>query len=264
MSVKALMADTPSGRRRPLLIDDADYSTAVVRQGTPIPWTETALAVGHFEQVRALLDPDALWVDVQRLLTAHTGARPDLVAAMGARTRTGYPLRTLLTNTEVLSACRETLETVAKTARRQLLLHLPSPASWLTSAHLIAGNPLDAVDADRADSASVYIAEWLGQLGTLPIALTLLDARDAPFSESLAPYSAVANVASHFDWTLAMWNVDGIDTAAGNPSIGVLRSEFWTEDAEDARAVPEADVLVTSIPATASPEHVLDQLAKLA
>lgn len=263
MSVKSLLAATPSGRSRPLLIDDTDYSTAVVRQGTPIPWTDTTLTAGHFDQVRALLDPDALWVDVERLLTAHTDARPDLVAAMGARTRTGYPLRTLLTDPEVLSAGRETLETVAKTARRQLILHVPSPAAWLASAHRVAGNPLDAVDADRADGASMYIAEWLGQLGSLPIALILLDARGALFAESLAPYSAVANVASHFDWTLGLWHANGIDTAAGNPSIGVLGPEYWTDGAENTRAVPEADVLVTSIPASASPEHVLEQLTKL-
>ncbi|BBX32400.1 hypothetical protein MMAG44476_36126 [Mycolicibacterium mageritense DSM 44476 = CIP 104973] len=263
MSVKSLIAATPSGRSRPLLIDDADYSTAVVRQGMPIPWTDTTLAAGHFVKVRALLDPDALWIDVERLLTAHTDARPDLVTAMGARTRTGYPLRTLLTDAEVLSASRETLETVARTAQRQLLLHVPSPAAWLASAHRLAGNPLDAVDADRADSASMYIAEWLGQLGSLPIALILLDARDALFAESLAPYSAVANVASHFDWTLAMWNADGIGTAACDLTIGVLGPQFWTDAAQNANAVPESDVLVTSIPASASPEHVLDQLTKL-
>ncbi|MHA7662743.1 hypothetical protein [Mycolicibacterium sp. HS_4_1] len=263
MSVTALTAATPSGRRRPLLIDDADYCTAVVRQGAPIPWTDTTLAAGHFDQVRALLDPDALWIDVSRLLGAHTDARPDLVDAMGARTRTGYPLRTLLTDSEVLTASREMLETVARTTRRPLLLHLPSPACWLASAHRLAGTPLDEVDADRADSASMYIAEWLGQLGSLPIALTLLDARDSLVPESLAPYTAVANVASHFNWTLAMWNTDGICTAAGDPGIGILGPEFWTDDADLAHTVPDADVLVTCIPASASPERVLDQLAKL-
>ncbi len=263
MSVTALTAATPSGRSRPLLIDDTDYCTAVVRQGAPIPWTDTTMTAAHFDQVRALLDPDALWIDVSRLLGAHTDARPDLVAAMGARTRTGYPLRTLLADSEVLTASREMLETVAKTARRQLLLHVPSPASWLASAHRVAGNPLDEVDADRADSASMYIAEWLGQLGSLPIALILLDARDSMLAETLAPYTAVANVASHFDWSLAMRSADGIHTAAGDPTIGILGPEFWTGSADTAHPVPDADVLVTSIPASASPEGVLDQLAKL-
>lgn len=261
MTMKSLLGATPSGRSRPLLIDEADYSTAVVRQGRPIPWTDTTLAAGYFDQVRALLDPDALWVDVGRVLAAHTDARPELVAAMGARTRVGYPLRTLLADPDVLAACAEMLETVARTARRQLILHLPSPASWLVAAHGIAGNPLDEVDTDRADNASMYIAEWLGQLGSLPIALILLDARGTAIAEPSAPYSAVANVASHFDWTTAMWNTDGIHTASGDPSIGVIDPEYWTAGAHG--TVPETDVLVTSIPSTASPEHVLDQLALL-
>ncbi|WNG83419.1 hypothetical protein C6A86_007090 [Mycobacterium sp. ITM-2016-00316] len=261
MSAKSLAVATPSGRGRALLIDDADYSTAVIRQGSPIPWTDTTLATAHFDRVRALLDPDALWVDIRRLFVAHTDARTDLVTAMGARTRVGYPLRTLLTDADVLAASQEMLETVAKTARRQLLLHIPSPASWLSTAHEIAGNPLAEVDADRADSASMYIAEWLGQLGSLPVALILLDARNTPLAETLADYTAVTNVSSHFDWTPAMWNDDGIDTADGHPSIGLIGAEFWTGAAD--ATVPDADVLVTSIPASASPERVLDQLAKL-
>lgn len=109
----------PSGRSRALLIDDAEYSTTVIRQGSPIPWTDTTMATTHFDQVRALLNPDALWVDMGRLFLAHTDSRPDLVTAMGARTRVGYPLRTLLTDSDVLAASREMMETVAKTARRR-------------------------------------------------------------------------------------------------------------------------------------------------
>ncbi len=48
MSLKTLAAAPPSGRPRPLLINDDGYSTAVIRQGAPIPWTDTTLAAGHF------------------------------------------------------------------------------------------------------------------------------------------------------------------------------------------------------------------------
>lgn len=261
MSAKSLAVATPSGRSRALLIDDAEYSTTVIRQGSPIPWTDTTMATTYFDQVRALLNPDALWVDMGRLFLAHTDSRPDLVTAMGARTRIGYPLRTLLTDSDVLAASREMMETVAKTARRQLLLHVPSPASWLATAHEIAGNPLSEVDADRADSASMYIAEWLGQLGSLPVALVLLDARNASLAETLADYTAVTNVSSHFGWTPAMWQDERIDTAQDHASIGLIGAGFWTGDTD--APVPDADVLVTTIPASASPERVLDQLAKL-
>ncbi|MCX2932668.1 hypothetical protein ORI20_20560 [Mycobacterium sp. CVI_P3] len=261
MSVKSLVAAPPSGRRRPLLIDDVDYSTAVIRQGAPVPWTDTTLATGHFGQVRGLLDPDALWIDVQRLQAAHCAARPELVEAMRARTRTGYPLRTMLGDEATLTATLELLTTLGNTARRELVLHVPSPACWLAWAHEVPGNPLDGVDADRADSASMYIAEWLGRLGTLPVALVLLDGRGAlgPEPEQLDSYTAIANVVGHFDWSLALWGRSGIDTAPGGPRIGVVPDEYWTVGAD----VPDAEVLATTIPSSASPERVLDQLAGL-
>lgn len=261
MSLKSLVAAAPSGRSRPLLINDADYSTAVIRQGAPIPWTDTAAAAGYFRQVVGLLDPDALWVDIGRLQGAHAASRPELVAAMGARTRTGYPLRTLLADDALLAAGVEVLETLASTSRRELVLHLPSPAAWLAWAHELAGNPLDGVDADRADSASMYIAEWLGRLGSLPVALVVLDARAAATEapEQLESYTSIANVVRHFGWSLALWTDVGIDTAAGDPQIGLLAGEFWTAGGD----IPGSEVLVTTIPGSAAPERVLEQLAKL-
>ncbi len=252
----------PSGRNSMLLIDDAAYSTSVIRQGAPIPWTDTTLTAGHFGQVTALLNPDALWIDIDRVLTAHTDSRPDLVAAMGAKTRVGYPLRTLLTDAAVLDSAREVLATAANTTRRQLLLHLPSPARWLAGAHAIAGNPLDEMDPDRADNASMYVAEWLGQLGSLPVSLVLLDSRGSALNESLTDYTAVTNVTAHFGWPTAMWGDGEISSAPGDPIIGLIESAFWT-DHDAATPIPGTDMLVTSIPATASPERVLEQLARL-
>ncbi|MFY2859655.1 hypothetical protein ACOJVU_07560 [Mycobacterium sp. THU-M104] len=261
MSVKSLVAAPPSGRARPLLINDVDYSTAVIRQDAPLPWTDTTLAASHFGQVRDLLDPDALWIDIRRLQSAHTGTRPELLAAMGARTRTGYPLRTLLRDETMLAASLEVLGTLASTTRRQLVLHVPSPASWLSWTHSVAGNPLDGVDSDRADNASMYVAEWLGQLGSLPVALVLLDARGRPAEtpERLGAYTAIANVAGHFDWSLALWDDSGIERAPGDPAIRLLADEFWTSGAD----IPDADILVSTIPGSASPEQVLEQLGKL-
>ncbi len=262
MSAKTPIPAGPGGRTRVLLIDDTAYSTAVIRQGAPIPWTDTTLTAGHFGQVTALLNPDALWIDIDSVLTAHTDSRPDLVVAMGAKTRVGYPLRTLLTDAGVLDSVREVLATAAKTTRRQLLLHLPSPARWLAGAHATAGNPLGEIDPDRADNASMYVAEWLGQLGSLPVSLVLLDSRGSALPEALAAYTAVTNVTAHFGWPTAMWNDNEIATAAGHPSIGMIDSTFWTDHGVDT-PVSGTDMVVTSIPATASPEYVLEQRARL-
>ncbi|WAJ45156.1 hypothetical protein OK015_01100 [Mycobacterium sp. Aquia_216] len=261
MSAKSLVALPPSGRTRPLLINDVDYSTAVIRQGAPIPWTDTTLAAGHFAQVRGLLDPDAMWVDVRRFQGAHIEVRPGLVQAMGSRVRTGYPLRALLADDAVLAASREVLGTLAGTSRRQLVLHVPSPVCWLSWAHQVADNALDAVAADDADRAAMYIAEWLGQLGSLPVALVLLDSRGGPTGspEKLESYASIANVAGHFDWSLALWTDSAVESSPGDPPIGLLSDEFWTAGAD----IPAGEILLTTIPVSASPEQVLEQLAKL-
>lgn len=261
MMLKTLVAEPPSGRRRPVLIDAADYATTVIRQGVPIPWTDTAALAAHFGQVRGLLDPDAQWIDIRRMLEAHCAERPERVTAMAARSRTGYPLRTVLGDDTLASAIIESLGTVAATSGRPLVLHLPSPACWLAWAHRLAGNPLDGVDADRADSASMYVAEWLGRLGNLPLALLLFDARpmEPVAAEQLSSYTALANVAAHFDWSLAMWQSDGIAGPVGAPSFGVVPEAFWTTGA----TAPEADVLVATVPSSGTPETVLEQLATL-
>lgn len=259
--LKTLVAEPPSGRRHPVLIDAVDYSTTVIRQGAPIPWTDTAALAAHFGLVRNLLDPDAQWIDIRRMLEAHCAAHPERVTAMAARTRTGYPLRTVLGDDALTATIVEALGTVAATSGRPLVLHVPSPARWLGWAHQLAGNPLDEVDADRADGASMYIAEWLGRLGSLPLALVLFDARtaDSAAPEDLTSYSAVANVAAHFDWSLAMWQPAGISSAPGTPTLGVVPVGFWTAS----EAAPETDVLVATIPTSGVPETVLDQLASL-
>ncbi len=265
-SLQSLVAAAPTGRTRPVLIDGDDYATRVVRQGAPIPWGEVAPLVGYVGQVAALLRPDAVWADLGRLYAAYTDGNDQLRQAMGARSRTGYALRTLLGDDDALEHARTVLSTIAQTQRRSLVLRVPSPARWLGRAHTVAGTPIELVDEDRADSASMYLAEWLGRLGGIPVALVVLDAcaedGDVPVGspERLAAYTSLGNVAAHFDWTIAIFDETGVETAAGEPSVGVLTGDFWHGGAD----APDTDVLLSRIPATATPERVLDQLALLA
>jgi hypothetical protein len=194
---------------------------------------------------------------------------------MAARSRTGYALRTMLGDEQVLDPVRTTLQTVADLTRRRLVLDVPSPARWLARAHALAGTPLEAVDEDAADGASMYLAEWLGRLGRLPVALTLLDARaedgDPPVGtpEHLVAYTPIVNVASHFDWTVALLRdtvaqsgaveSGAVETADGEPTVGVLPETYWSEGGDP----PEAQVLLGWVPPTATPERVLDRLARL-
>ncbi|WP_416985223.1 hypothetical protein [Streptomyces sp. T028] len=264
-SLHSLAADPPSGNARPLLVESDAYAAAVIRQGAPIPWTDLAALAGHVGQVHSLLDPDALWVDVEALYGAHLAVEPDLVTEMGARSRTGHALRTLLGADSGVDRVLTTVGTLAEATKRRVVLDVPSPARWLARTHALAGRPLDGVDEDQADSASMYLAEWLGKLGTLPVALVLLDARAAEGDaevvalETLSACSSLTNVAGHFEWTLALRDEDTVEVPAGEPGIGLVPGDHWTGGA----GVPAADVLLAGIPPTASPERVLDQRARL-
>lgn len=264
-SLQSLIAERPTGRQRPLLLDNDAYATAVIRQGVAIPWTDLPALASHVGQVAGLLDPDVSWVDLEGLYRAHLAERPDLVTAMGARPRAGVALRTLLGDPAVGRIVLDTLQTIAAAAHRPLVLDIPSPVRWLLRAHETAGTALDEVDEDRADAASVYIAEWLGHLGDLPVALVVLDARSrngeigpsAP--ESLSAYTALTNVCRHFGWSIALQSDRGVVLGDDEPRVAVLAETYWTDAAE----IPEADALIATIPASAVPEQVLDRLARL-
>ncbi|NDK88285.1 hypothetical protein GYA93_01600 [Gordonia desulfuricans] len=264
MSLAGLTSAPPSGRTRPLLIDDTAYATAVIRQGAPIPWTDLAALVGHFGQTRSLLDPDAVWLDVRRWQQAQLERTPDLVTEMGRRSRTGYALRTLLGDDDLVAGLVTAVTTIGTSSRRPVVLHVPSPASWLSWAHGVAGTDLDEVDEDAADSASMYIAEWLGRLGAVPVSLVLLDAVGSPADtrESLSEYGSVTNVAKHVGWSVALRHADMVE-AADDVVIATVPETFWTSSGDPDPEILGADILLATIPAAASPEHVLDRLATL-
>lgn len=263
MSFATLVSELPSGRSRALLIDDGAYATAVLRQGAPIPWTDVAALTGHFGQTHALLDPDAVWFDVQQWQDAQLSERPALIEAMGARSRTGYAVRTLLGDDDLADDLVTAARTVAERARRPIALRVPSPAQWSAHAHAVAGTAVADVDADAADSASMYVAEWLGRLTSLPVSVVVLDAASGTpgttvSAEELSAYTSITNVAGHLGWSVALRDGHRVETTDAT-SVAVIAPEFWTTGAP----VPDGDVLLTSIPSTASPEAVLDKLSTL-
>jgi hypothetical protein len=264
-SLQTLIGASPSGRSRPLLLDHSGYGTAVIRQGRPIPWTDLAELTGYFGQLNGLLDPDTAWVDVDALYSAHLGTRDDLVVAMGSRTRTGYAMRTLLTDDEGIDLVLRTATTLSEASRRPVVLKVPSPARWLAQAHQVAGTPLEVVDEDDADKASMYVAEWLGRLGSLPVGLLLLDAREEDdmtlieAKEDLEGYTAITNVADHFGWSVAVRRDEAVEVREGEPRVGHVPESYWLGGAD----LPDGAALIATIPAAASPERVLDQIALL-
>jgi hypothetical protein len=121
------------------------------------------------------------------------------------------------------------------------------------------------LDADHAENAAVYVADWLRRLSGLPLSMLLLDERwtgEAPLPVVAdAAYKPVSNVTDHYRWAFGRRTWAGV-TVLGSTITGTpVPAEYWLN--EDATA-PGGDFLLADIPANAVPETVLAQLAKLA
>lgn len=242
----------PTGRAgAPVVVVDAlDYAQRVVLQGAEIPW-EPASHVRFLGQISALLRPDRTLIDVGRLSDALLAGRPDLAAAMAARSRTGYALRTLLADEQIAGAAVETVRIAAASGVRPIVLQLPSPGVWLSRTAAIAGVDDDA-DADDRENASVYVADWLRRFAELPVQGIVLDGRGAREPETLAEYGPLRGLAEHYRWELLLRTDTGVDSllseAEGVPSA-------WWKCEDEGRV--DADWLIAEIPVDAVAEEVL-------
>lgn len=254
----------------PLVIDAAAYAQRVVLKGRDVPW-EPAVHARHLQQVEALVRPHRRLVDLSAWFDTVAPGRPDLVAAMGTRSRTGYALRTLLADDAVGEEAAELVRIATVTATSPVVVRLPSPAAWLAAAHELAGTP-GAFDRDDAENASVYVADWLRRLAGFEIDTLLLDGRraDVAGGESLDDYPPLRGAAEHHRRTLALQTSGAVEVAGGTGAV--LDPRYWIADtAADAfagpsaldAALPDADLVLAEVPADADPETVLARRAAL-
>lgn len=233
-----------------LVIDALDYGRAVVLQGAAVPWGPLE-HVRFLGQLAALLSPDRTLIDAGALVADAVAGRPELVEAMGARSRTGYALRTLLADESIGGTVFEVLRIAAGSGARPLVLQVPSPEVWLRATAEIAGADAE-VDADDAENASVYVADWLRRFAESGVDTVVLDARAAPRTERLGDYGPLTGLADHYRWGLVLRGREDAEARTG--TAGVLARGYWR--GEDV-PVPEVGLLLATIPADAEPERVL-------
>ncbi|MEZ5150064.1 hypothetical protein [Rhodococcus zopfii] len=251
--------DAPaSGRRTPLIVDHLDYSQRVLLRGNPIPWDDPTALSNLFNQAHGLLRPDVTLLDLgayYRILARD----PRLQDAMTARSRPGYALRVLLGDPSAGRAAATLVATVAGTTRLPLVLQIPSPRAWLAQTH--PGTTED-LDADRVESAAMYVADWLRGFADVPVAALLLDERAAGGVPAVPAdtYTPIGNVAVHYRWELGLR--DDPSVSFGGRDGDVLGDDFWLGDHA---AVPAASAAfrLTRLPESAVPETVLARLADL-
>jgi hypothetical protein len=174
------------------------------RNGAGVPWASPREMASFFCEAQRVFRSDAVLVDVGDVFTRRVERDAALSAAMAARNRPGYALRTLLADDRARSiACEATTAIAAGSAATPVLLSVPSPARWLELAVRQAGSQPDgAPQARHVEAAAMYVADLLRVFAPAGVDGLLLDEGAAPHSElaDAESYTPVLNVAAHHGW----------------------------------------------------------------
>jgi hypothetical protein len=218
----------PSGRACPTWFDAAAYGRAKLLGGGDVPWDSPAELSFFFAKIGGMFRSDAILVDVADIFAQRAAADQRLRAAMAARSRPGYALRTLLGDEQARATAVEAVRVLAATSGSvPLVLTVPAPGRWLVAAARQAGSdpgppdagppgagppdagppdegPPDAgpLDAGQAETAAMYSADFLRLFAGTGVDGLLLDEGRVPAGELIHPeaYRPVLNVADHYEW----------------------------------------------------------------
>jgi hypothetical protein len=276
----ASLDSPPSGRERPIWFDAADYGRAKLLGGKVVPWNSPAELTAFFGKLQGMFHSDAVGVDVADVFAQRAADDEYLRAAMAARTRPGYALRTLLADEHARTAATEAVRALAATsAAVPLILTAPAPGRWLAAAAEQALSDPGPLSANQAETAAMYVADVLRTFGGLGVQGLLLDEGTVPVGDLIDPesYRSVLNVADHYEWPVvirtaaaAAWphgSIAGVTAwlgtaAPSEPSgpWGIVAGEgFW--DGADPPAA--ADLVYLNVPAGADPEAVMHRVRGL-
>jgi hypothetical protein len=270
----------PSGRSRAIWFDSLAYCREKLLSGEPLPWHSPGDLTAFFGKAQGMFRSDALLVDLADLYAQLVADDNDLRAAMAARTRPGYALRVLLADEQARAVAREAVSAVAATAGLvPVVLSLPSPSNWLTITAAQTGQDSAPPDADRAETAAMYVADFLRTFAGSGVDGLLLDEGPTPAGDLVDPeaYRSVLNVAAHYEWpvlvrsdTTSAWPhgvVAGVAAWLGTVAVdqpiarwGVVSGlDFWA----GTERIPDSDLVLAIVPADADPEAVMQRVRTL-
>ena len=271
----------PSGRARPVWFGAEAYGRARLLGGGDVPWSSPAELSSFFAKLGGMFRSDAVLVDLADLFAQRTAADQQLRAAMAARSRPGYALRTLLGDEQARGTAAEAVRVLAATSGSvPLVLTVPAPGRWLAAAAQQAGSDPGPPDAGQAETAAIYCADFLRVFAGVGVDGLLLDEGRVPAGELIHPeaYRPVLNVADHYEWPVliqtdaaAAWPhgpVPGVAVWLGSAGPGepsgrwgvVAGAHFW-----DGASQPSgADLVLAPVPAEADPEAVMKRVRALA
>jgi hypothetical protein len=255
----------------PLWIDAWAYGKALLARGGEPPWGDVGELVAYHRQLQSLVGSDIVVIELESFYHSWLQQSPGLLAAMAAKKRLGYALRTLLADTAAREHLHEIVDALAGLyPDRPVLLALPSPKHWMAIAYCQA-HALNEVEVswDDAESASMYIADYLRSLADCDISgLVLRDSKGPSTDEEVARYQPVLNVAEHYRWQVVMDGcsqdyqpgpAQGISfclaNGAGKNACPKISLDTWQHGVADKPAF-----LYLTIPEDAVPESVLEWL----
>jgi hypothetical protein len=227
MAVLAASLDAPpSGRKAPVWFDFTAYSREKLLDGGPIPWTSPGELSAFFGKAQGMFHSDALLVDIADLFAARVTQDPSLPAAMAARTRPGFALRTLLADEGARGTAKQAMSALgAADSATPVVVAMPSPARWLALAARQAGTPPDAPpEARHVEAAAMYVADLLRIFADARVDGLVLDegSTAAAGLVDFESYRPVLNVAGHYEWPVWIrtdvapcWPQGNIDGVAG-------------------------------------------------
>ena len=261
-------------------LDSHNYTGRLLAGGAP-PWLDVAAFVAWQRKAQGLLKGSVASLPVAPVAAAWLEAHPDLRGAMGAKTRSVYPLKTLLADERLREHLVEMASGMRAALTGLLALALPSPRAWVALAYRQGHGETVEVGEDEADSASVYMADFLRAFGEVGLDAVLLQeaSEDQPNKvEDLHAYQAVYNVAVHYKWDvgLQLSSATALSGAApadlafvvasdkvldGLPHGIALGDAFW--NGAERLVMRGVDFHFAEIPEDAIPERVLERLASL-
>jgi hypothetical protein len=235
----------PTGSGPPIWVDSLDYCQARILNGGPVPWQAPAELADLLGKANDMFASDAAILDIGRAYTELIPMHPSVLADMGARSRPGYALKTMLGDASlraVLLDAVTAVSAVAARSHRRTVLSVPSPRQWLHDAQTLVTGPLGddvAVDASRIETAAMYVADVLRVLaGTSVDGIVLYEGqRTSQRALSLESYRPVLNVAANYGWPVVhrsdvdpCWRhpkVQGVAASLGSTAPAVASSSAW-------------------------------------
>ena len=248
LALATSLDDPPSGRATPIWIDSLAYSREKLLNGAPVPWASPGELSAFFAKAQGMFRSDAMLVDLADLYAEYVKQDDALVAAMVARPRPGFALRTLLADDGARAVAANAMNAIgAGDSSTPVVLSVPSPARWLAIAvHEAADVPGGSPEPRHVDAAAMYVADLLRIFATSRVDGLLLD--EGSTSEAalahVESYRPVLNVAAHYEWPVWIRT----DNAPCWPQGEIDGVTGWLGDREPAEAVGPWGIVLAADP----------------